>query len=195
MAQILRPAFNMPEEARRRAASVKLVLFDVDGVLTDGRLILGDDGQEYKAFHSQDGHGLKMLQRSGVAVGIITGRNSRVVEHRVRNLNITHVFQGVEDKLPVYDQLLRQLDIYPEESAFVGDDVVDLPIMLKAGLAIAPANAHALVKQHAHWVTPNGGGLGAARDVCELILYAQGNYDRAMRPFLETSAGRGRETA
>jgi len=195
MGEILKPVFTIAEEARRRAARIKLVLFDVDGVLTDGRLILGDDGQEYKAFHSQDGHGMKMLQRSGVATGIITGRTSRVVEHRVKNLNVAHVFQGVEDKLPVYDRLLRQLDLYPEESAFVGDDIVDLPIMLKAGLAIAPANAHALVKQHAHWVTPSGGGQGAAREVCELILFAQGNYDRAMLPYLETSAGRGRETA
>ena len=195
MGRILKPAFTVSDDTRRRAARVKLVLFDVDGVLTDGRLILGDDGQEYKAFHSQDGHGIKMLHRSGVVTGIITGRTSRVVEHRMKNLNVTHLFQGAEDKLPVYDQLLRQLNLNADESAFVGDDVVDLPIMLKAGLAIAPANAHALVKQHAHWVTPNGGGQGAARDVCELILDAQGNYDRAMLIFLETSAERGRDTA
>jgi 3-deoxy-D-manno-octulosonate 8-phosphate phosphatase (KDO 8-P phosphatase) len=195
MGQVLKPAFEIPEAVRRRAARIKLVLFDVDGVLTDGRLILGDDGQEYKAFHSHDGHGIKMLQRSGVVAGVITGRSSRVVEHRVKNLGITHVFQGAEDKLPVYDQLLRRLDIYPEESAFVGDDVVDLPIMLKAGLAIAPTNAHALVKQHAHWTTPNGGGQGAAREACELILYAQGNYDRLMLPYLDTGVPRGRESA
>src|SRR3990167_7403735 len=164
MAQRLAPAFDMPREVLARAAKIKLVLFDVDGVLTDGRLVLGDDGQEYKAFSSHDGHGIKRLPRHGVAAGIITGRSSKVVEHRVRDLKIPHVYQGCAEKLPVYRQLLAKLGLQPEQTAFVGDDVVDLPIMLNVGLAVAPRDAHPLVVRHAQWTTPSAGGRGAARE-------------------------------
>lgn len=184
MNQILAPAFAIPPAALALAAKIRLVLFDVDGVLTDGRLVLGDDGQEYKAFSSRDGHGIKMLARHGVAAGLITGRSSKVVEHRVRDLKIEHVYQGCQEKLPVYRELLAKLGLAPEHTAFVGDDVVDLPIMLTVGFAVAPADAHPLVAQHAHWTTPSPGGRGAARDVCELILYARGAYDREMRSYL-----------
>lgn len=184
MPSFLEPVFSVSESVRTLAGKIKLVLFDVDGVLTDGRLILGDDGQEYKAFNSRDGHGIKMLQRSGVTVGIITGRTSRVVEHRVQNLGIKHVFQGCVEKLPVYRQLIDQLGLHPEQTAFVGDDVVDLPIMLQAGLAVAVHNAHPLVRQHAHWITPSPGGGGAARELCELIMYAQGTYGTEMQKYL-----------
>lgn len=187
MGQLLAPAFDLPRETLARAAKIKLVLFDVDGVLTDGRLLIGDDGQEYKAFNSKDGHGIKMMQRHGVAAGIITGRTSKVVEHRVRDLNIQHVHQGCVEKLPVYRQLLAQLGLQPEQTAFVGDDVVDLPIMLNVGLAVAPRDAHPLVVRHAHWTTPSDGGRGAARELCELILYAQGNYDREMKNYLSSA--------
>jgi 3-deoxy-D-manno-octulosonate 8-phosphate phosphatase (KDO 8-P phosphatase) len=182
----LTPAFEFSDTVKHCAKTIKLVLFDVDGVLTDGRLILGDDGQEYKAFYSQDGHGIKMLQRHGVITGVITGRTSEVVRHRVKNLNIEHVFQGHEEKYPVYRQLIKDLKFNPEQTCFVGDDVVDLPIMLDVGLAIAVANAHPIVKQHAHWVTSKSGGQGAAREVCELIMYAQGTYGKAMENYLST---------
>lgn len=184
MSQMLAPAFDVPHALLARAAKIKLVLFDVDGVLTDGRLVLGDDGQEYKAFNSKDGHGIKMLARHGVAVGIITGRTSKVVEHRVRDLDIPHVYQGCIEKLPVYRQLLGKLGLDPEQTAFAGDDVVDLPIMLDVGLAVAPHDAHPLVIRHAHWTTPSRGGRGAARELCELILHAHGAYDREMRRYL-----------
>ncbi len=187
MNQILTPAFDLPRDALARATKIKLVLFDVDGVLTDGRLLLGDDGQEYKAFNSKDGHGIKMLARHGVATGIITGRTSKVVEHRARALNIQHVHQGCTEKLPVYRQLLAKLGLQPEQTAFVGDDVVDLPIMLDVGLAVAPHDAHPLVIQHAHWTTPSPGGRGCARELCELILHAQGRYDREMRNYLAST--------
>lgn len=187
MNQTLSPAFELPRDALARAARVKLVLFDVDGVLTDGRLLLGDDGQEYKAFNSKDGHGIKMMQRHGVAAGIITGRTSKVVEHRVRDLKIRHVYQGCAEKLPVYRRLLAELGLAPEETAFVGDDVVDLPIMLNVGLAVAPQDAHPLVRSHAHWTTPSAGGRGCARELCELVLYAQGAYEREMRNYLSPS--------
>ena len=182
--ELLRPDFPIPAQLLEQARAIRLVLFDVDGVLTDGRLILGDDGQEYKAFHSRDGHGLKMLQKSGVAVGIITGRTSKVVEHRVRDLGIRHVFQGCLEKLPVCQQLLADLKLDPRQAAFVGDDVVDLPIMVQVGLGIAVQNAHGLVKRHAHWVTPSDGGVGAAREVCELMMYAHGTYTNAMQSYL-----------
>jgi 3-deoxy-D-manno-octulosonate 8-phosphate phosphatase (KDO 8-P phosphatase) len=187
---ILQPAFPMPPEVLALAAQVKLVLFDVDGALTDARLVIGDDGQEYKAFNSKDGHGIKMLQRNGVATGIITGRTSRVVEHRVRDLNIEHVYQGCVDKHPVYRALIDRLGLAPPQTAYVGDDVVDLPIMLEVGLAVAVQDAHPLVKTHAHWITPSGGGRGAAREVCEMILHAQGSYTAEMLKYL--AGGRNR---
>lgn len=167
-----------------KAADVQLVIFDVDGVLTDGRLIFGDDGQEYKAFHSRDGHGMKMLRQSGVEVGIITGRTSKVVEHRMANLGIKHVYQGQLDKIPAFEKLIQTLNLKPEQVAYVGDDVMDLPVMFKVGLAIAVADAHSLVVQHAHWQTPHAGGQGAARDVCELIMQAHGTFDAAMQHYL-----------
>jgi len=169
----------------QKAAQIELVIFDVDGVLTDGNLFFGDDGQEYKAFHSRDGHGMKMLRASGVEVGIITGRTSQVVEHRMTNLGIEHVYQGKVEKLPAFEELIARLQLTPAQVAYVGDDVVDLPIMLRVGLAVAVADAHPLVLKHAHWHTPHGGGRGAARDVCELIMEARGSLDAQMQQFLQ----------
>jgi 3-deoxy-D-manno-octulosonate 8-phosphate phosphatase (KDO 8-P phosphatase) len=167
-----------------KAKKIKLIIFDVDGVLTDGSLFFGDDGQEYKAFNSLDGHGMKMLQQSGVEIGVITGRTSDVVMHRMKNLNITHIYQGKADKLPAFEELSAKLNLQAEEVAYVGDDVVDLPIMIRVGLAISVPSAHELAKKHAHWITSRSAGAGAARDVCELIMKAQGNYDRAMEKYL-----------
>jgi 3-deoxy-D-manno-octulosonate 8-phosphate phosphatase (KDO 8-P phosphatase) len=172
------------QDILEKAAQIKLVIFDVDGVLTDGRLFYGDDGQEYKSFHSRDGHGMKMLQNSGVEIGIITGRKSKVVTHRMADLGIQHVYQGKLEKLPAFEELIAKLGITADEVAYVGDDVVDLPIMLRAGLAIAVADAHHLVLKHAHWQTPHGGGAGAARDVCELIMEARGTLNNDMQEFL-----------
>ena len=138
------------KDLSEKAARIRLLIFDVDGVLTDGSLFVGDDGQEYKAFNSRDGHGIKMLLKYGVEIAIITGRTSRVVEHRMANLGITHVYQGKLDKLPAYEELRGKLGISPEETAYVGDDVVDLPVMRRVGLAIAVQDAHPLAKQHAH---------------------------------------------
>jgi len=157
-----------------KAARVRLVIFDVDGVLTDGSLFLGDDGLEYKAFNSKDGHGMKLLQETGVIIAIITGRSSQVVARRMESLGIQHVYQGQHDKLPAYEELVKKLGISDEEVAYVGDDVVDLPIMRRIGLAIAVQDGHKLVKQHAHWQTEANGGRGAAREVCELIMEAKG---------------------
>lgn len=168
-----------------RAASIKLVIFDVDGVLTDGSLFLGDDGLEYKAFNSRDGHGMKMLQKSGVSIGIITGRTSKVVEYRMQSLGIEHVYQGQLDKMVGFNDLLNKTGVDPREVAYVGDDVVDLPVMLKVGLAIAVQDAHPLVLKHAHWQTPRCGGRGAGRDVCEMIMEARGSLDAALAEYLK----------
>lgn len=168
-----------------KAAHIKLVIFDVDGVLTDGSLFLGDDGAEYKAFYSRDGHGMKMLmQHCAVTIAIITGRTSGVVKHRMASLGIEHVYQGQLDKLPAFEQLAAKLGLANDQIAYVGDDVVDLPIMRRVGLAIAVQDAHPLVKQHAHWQTPSVGGRGAARDVCELIMEAQGSLEAQLRSYL-----------
>ena len=167
-----------------KAAQIKLVVFDVDGVLTDGSLFIGDDGQEYKAFHSRDGLGMKLLRKSGVEIGIITARTSEVVKHRMENLDIEHVYQGRLEKLPALEELLAKLGLSFEQTAYVGDDVVDLPVMRQVGLAIAVQDAHPLAKQHAHWQTPHGGGRGAARDVCELIMEAQNTLDLQLKPYL-----------
>lgn len=173
-----------------KARQIKVVIFDVDGVLTDGSLYLADDGQEYKAFHSRDGHGMKMLKASGVEVALITGRTSKVVEHRIRDLGITHVYQGQLDKTHAYHDLLDKLGLQNDQVAYVGDDVVDLPVMCQVGLAIAVQDAHAMVLKHAHWQTPHGGGRGAARDVCELIMEAQGTLNEALNQYLPAGASR-----
>jgi 3-deoxy-D-manno-octulosonate 8-phosphate phosphatase (KDO 8-P phosphatase) len=166
------------------ASRIKLVIFDVDGVLTDGSLYIGDDGQEYKAFNSRDGHGMTMVQQTGVKLAVITGRTSEVVRIRMESLGIEHVYQGKRDKLPAYEELRQRLGIPDEEIAYVGDDVVDLPIMRRVGLAIAVADAHPLVQRHAHWLTRSPGGRGAGRDVCELIMEAQGSLDAMMKRYL-----------
>jgi 3-deoxy-D-manno-octulosonate 8-phosphate phosphatase (KDO 8-P phosphatase) len=153
-------------------------------VLTDGSLFFGDDGQEYKAFNSRDGHGTKMLMKYGVEIGIITGRTSHVVEHRMKNLGVTHIYQGKLEKIPAYEELVAKLGVTDDEVAYVGDDVVDLPVMRRVGLAIAVQDAHPLVLKHCHWQTPSGGGRGAARDVCEMIMEAKGVLDKEMSHYL-----------
>jgi len=174
----------MTQDAIERARAVKLIIFDVDGVMTDGTLFLADDGQEYKGFNSLDGHGLKMLRSTGVELAIITGRNSQVVVHRARNLGITHLHQGAHDKLMVYRQLLEDLNLGPEQTAFMGDDVVDLPVMRRAQLAIAVPAAPDLVKAHSHYITRREGGRGAVRETCEFIMRAQGSFDAQMALYL-----------
>ena len=169
-----------------KAARIKLLIFDVDGVLTDGSLFIDDQGQEYKAFNSQDGHGIKMLQKYGVRCAIITGRTSRVVEHRIRNLGIDPelVWQGQHDKLQGFAELLEQTGLQADEIAYLGDDVVDLPVMQKVGLAIAVQDAHAFVLKHSHWQTPRAGGRGAARDVCEMLMEARGVLQQELESYL-----------
>ena len=167
-----------------RANRIRLAIFDVDGVLTDGSLYIGDDGQEYKAFNSRDGHGMVLLRQTGVTLAIITGRSSEVVRIRMASLGINHVYQGIQDKLAAYEELKQTLGMTDEAIAYVGDDVMDLPVLRRAGLAVAVADAHPLVQRHAHWRTASPGGRGAARDFCELLMEAQGTLDTMMARYL-----------
>ena len=167
-----------------QAQSIRLIAFDIDGVMTDGGLYLADSGEEFKRFNSLDGHGLKMLKASGVELAIITGRTSRCVELRAQNLGITHLFQGAEDKLAVMQNLLQGLGISAEAAAYMGDDVIDLPVMRRMALALSVPEAPQLVRDHAHYVTRRGGGNGAVREVCELIMSAQGTLDAQLAQYL-----------
>lgn len=172
------------QDILEQARLIRLVIFDVDGVLTDGSLFLGDDGQEYKAFNSRDGHGMKMLQRTGVTLAIITGRASEVVRIRMESLGIEYLFQGQQDKLQAYEELKETLGLGDEQIAYIGDDLMDLPVMRRVGLSVAVADAHVLVQRHAHWQTQSPGGRGAARDLCELVMEAQGTLDEAWAQYL-----------
>ena len=155
------------------AADIRLACFDVDGVFTDGRLLLGDDGAEYKCFHVRDGHGVRRLLQAGVAVAVISGRESSAVSRRMKELGVTHVFQGVGDKVAVLERLLTEMGLSASQAAFVGDDEPDLLVMARAGLAIAVADAHAAVRAAAHWTTSAPGGNGAVREVCDMLVAAR----------------------
>ena len=174
----------MNNEVRARAAGIRLVAFDVDGVMTDGRLILGDNGLEYKAFDTQDGLGMKLLKASGVEMAIITGRTSNIVTRRAESTGIGHFFQGVEDKLEAFQHLLEKTGLSAEQCAFMGDDLVDLPPMRRCGFAVTVPAAPPLVRQYAHYVTKREAGRGAVRELCELIMQAQGSFDNQMAQFL-----------
>lgn len=156
---------------------IKLLILDVDGVLTDGRIIFDSNGIESKFFNVKDGHGIKMLQRSGIEVGIISGRESKVVANRAVELGIGQVYQKALDKLVPYRQMLEATGLSDEQVAFMGDDIIDIPLLRRVGFAAAPADAVAEVLPFAHLVTKNRGGWGAVREVCDLILKAQGSWD------------------
>ncbi|PKO53566.1 MAG: phenylphosphate carboxylase subunit delta [Betaproteobacteria bacterium HGW-Betaproteobacteria-20] len=171
-------------ELLARLKNIKLLVLDVDGVMTDGGLTIGDDGQEYKTFHSHDGLGMKLLKATGVGLAIITGRTSNVVKKRAESTGVGHFYQGAEDKLVAFNDLMKASGLQASQCAFMGDDVVDLPPMLKCGLALAVPDSPPLVLQHAHYVTIKAGGRGAVREVCELIMQAQGTFDTQMAQFL-----------
>lgn len=175
----------MNQDAYERARNIKLVVFDVDGVMTDGSLYLCDDGQEFKAFNVQDGLGMKLLKASGVELAIITGRTSQVVVKRAENTGVEHYFQGVEDKLVAFEKLASDLGLDHAQCAFMGDDFIDLPPMRRAGLAVTVPAAPPLVKAHAHYVTTREGGRGAVRELVELIMQAQGTFDDQLAQFLK----------
>ena len=168
------------------AANIKLVVFDVDGVLTDGKLILGENGNEYKCFHVRDGQGLVMLMKTECKVAVITARSSKIVAERMASLGIKYIYQGEENKGKALTKLINKLGIKFADVAYVGDDVIDLPAMNKVGLPIAVADAHPEVKKLAKLITQNNGGNGAAREVCELIMNAQNNFVNLIESYLSS---------
>ena len=172
------------DEVERRASEVRLLLLDCDGVLTDGRITPVVGGDELKSFHTRDGHGLVMLHREGLRSGIISGRTSRLVEMRAADLGIRYVRQGALDKISAFESLLAEAAVEPSEVAYVGDDVVDVPLMRRSHLAVAVADATPDTREAAHYVTRLAGGRGAVREVCELILKAQGRWDELMKRYL-----------
>jgi 3-deoxy-D-manno-octulosonate 8-phosphate phosphatase (KDO 8-P phosphatase) len=172
------------DEVESRAARVRLLLLDCDGVLTDGRITPVEGGEELKSFHTHDGHGLVMLHRAGLRSGIISGRASRLVELRAADLGVSFVRQGALDKVKAFESLMAEAGVEPSEAAYVGDDVVDIPLMRRCALAVAVADATPDTRAAAHYVTRLPGGFGAVREVCELILKAQGRWDELMKRYL-----------
>jgi 3-deoxy-D-manno-octulosonate 8-phosphate phosphatase (KDO 8-P phosphatase) len=167
------------EEVLGRARAVRLAVFDVDGIMTDGTIFMGPQGEAFKAFNILDGHGVKMLQEMGIAVAIITGRTSEIVARRAEELAITHVEQGAKDKLAVLESLAARLGLELRACSFMGDDLIDLPAMRRCGFAVSVPNAADLVKAEAHYVTRVAGGRGAVREFCELVLRARGQLGTA----------------
>jgi 3-deoxy-D-manno-octulosonate 8-phosphate phosphatase (KDO 8-P phosphatase) len=174
----------MNPELRERAARIKLLLLDVDGVLTDGKLYFGNSGEEFKAFSTLDGHGIKLLQKTGVKVGIITGRTSDLVARRAKDLGIKILVQGREDKWDALQEILTEHPLPLNDIAFMGDDWPDLGIMTRVGLALAVANAHCSVAARSHWQSRERGGEGAVRSACDLIMQAQDTFDKALTDYL-----------
>lgn len=168
-----------------KAKKLKLLILDVDGVLTDGRLFFDDQGKEYKCFHARDGHGIKLLRQTGVEIAVISGRKSNSVALRMKSLGIDHVYQGHENKIAAFNEIIENLSIKPEQAAHMGDDWLDLPIMVRVGLSIAVNDANSAVKDYADWCTDTSGGLGAVREVCDFIMQAQGTYEKALNSYLQ----------
>jgi 3-deoxy-D-manno-octulosonate 8-phosphate phosphatase (KDO 8-P phosphatase) len=175
--------FSAPD-ALERARRIRLMIFDVDGVLTDGRLWYGPSGEELKVFHSFDGHGLKMLAACGVRCALLSGRRSSAVAVRAVELGIEHVLQGIDDKIASYRELLRRQDLKPEETGYMGDELVDLPVLTRCGFACAPREAPEAVRSRVHYVASARAGHGAAREVCEFVMQAQGRLEPALRAYL-----------
>jgi len=169
--------------SEERAKKIKLLIMDVDGVLTDGRIIYGSDGTEFKSFHVRDGHAMKLANRAGLKMAIITGRDSEIVTRRGEELEVDFIYQKVFNKLEVYEKILQENNLKDEEIAFIGDDIVDLPVMRRVGLSIAVEDAVEELKQESLLITKNPGGRGAVREVIEYILKARGLWENVTRRY------------
>jgi 3-deoxy-D-manno-octulosonate 8-phosphate phosphatase (KDO 8-P phosphatase) len=167
-----------------RAARVRLLALDVDGVLTDGKLYFDNSGNEIKTFSTRDGFGLRSLQRFGISLAFITGRRSDIVSERARQLGVEHVYQGQDNKMEAFRDLLEKTGCAEKEICYAGDDLIDLPILLRAGLSVTVSDAVPQVKDHVHWVTGNPGGSGAVREICDLILQARGLDQQLLEEYL-----------
>ncbi|MEB0140963.1 MULTISPECIES: HAD family hydrolase [unclassified Undibacterium] len=171
-------------DASARAARIRLMIFDVDGILTDGSLHFSADGEALKTFNVLDGQGIRLLQDAGIATAIISARQSPIVSKRAADLGITHVRQGIHDKKTAFLSLLTELQIAAEECGFIGDDIIDLPVLTRVGFAASVPNGHLEVRQRVHYVCNTGGGHGAAREVCDFILRAQNKYEQVLSSYL-----------
>ncbi|ABS06847.1 3-deoxy-manno-octulosonate-8-phosphatase KdsC [Shewanella baltica] len=167
------------DDVWQRAQKIKLLICDVDGVFSDGRIYLSNSGEELKAFHTRDGYGVRSILTSGFNLAVITGRQSKIVENRMTALGVTHIYQGVDNKFEPYEALLALYGVTPEEVAYIGDDIVDLPVMNVVGLAVSVADGHPYVRQHAHFVTTLNGGHGALRELTDLLLLSQNKFTSA----------------
>jgi len=177
-------ADTAPLSVTERAGRVKLMIFDVDGVLTDGGLRYGPEGELIKTFHVLDGHGIKLLQQNGVKTAIISARESSIVTRRAADLGISVLLQGVHDKRSAFERMASEAHLPHDACGFMGDDVIDLPVMTRVGFAASVPHGHPEVVRRAHYVTRAGGGHGAVREVCDVILRAQGSYEAALAPYL-----------
>lgn len=175
---------NFPENIVTKASRIKLLILDIDGVLSDNKLIYGDDGLEYKAFYTRDGHGMVMLQKSGIEIAIITGRKSPLTEKRMQDLKVKYLFQGVPDKLPTFLKLVEDLNLDLHDIAYVGDDILDLPILTRVGLAICPKDADTEVLTRVDYISQFNGGYGCVREVCELLLKSQDLWQQHINFYL-----------
>jgi 3-deoxy-D-manno-octulosonate 8-phosphate phosphatase (KDO 8-P phosphatase) len=166
----------MKKNIKEKLEKIKMLILDVDGVMTDGRIIMDDEGRESKNFHVRDGHGLKLLQRYGIKVALLTGRRSKVVEHRAKDLGIKDVYQKVFNKKEVFEKILKKHKLKAQETAFMGDDIIDIPVLKSVGFSASVADAVEVAKKSVDYVAVNKGGQGAVREVCEMILQAQGKW-------------------
>jgi len=166
----------MKESLREKLQHIKILIMDVDGVMTDGRIIINDDGRETKNFDVRDGHGIKLVQRYGIEVALLTGRQSEVVKHRANELGITEVHQKIFNKKEVFAEILQKNNLNANQAAFIGDDIIDIPVLKEAGFSATVADAIDIVKKTVDYVTKNKGGRGAVREVCEMLLQAQGRW-------------------
>lgn len=173
------------EEIELKAKQLKLLILDVDGVLTDGRLFFDKNGDEYKCFHARDGHGIKLLRQAGVEVAVISGRKSQSVALRMKSLGVEYVYQGHENKIAAFEEIIQSMGIKPDQAAHMGDDLLDLPIMVCVGLSIAVNDANQSVKDYADWCTETSGGMGAVREVCDFIMQAQGSFDAVLKSYMK----------
>jgi len=163
----------MKKSVKEKLKKIRMLMLDIDGVMTDGRIIMDDEGRELKNFNVRDGHGLKVMQRYGIKVAIITGRQSNLVRHRAKDLDIKDVYQKVFNKKEVFEKILKKHKLSPDETAFIGDDIVDIPVLNRVGFSVAVADAVDVVKKQVDYITSHKGGKGAVREVCEMILKAQ----------------------
>jgi 3-deoxy-D-manno-octulosonate 8-phosphate phosphatase (KDO 8-P phosphatase) len=176
--------FDLSIEQIKKINQVKLLILDVDGVLTDGRLFFDNEGNEYKCFHARDGLGLKLLKQTGVKIAVISGRNSAVVAQRMENLGIEIVYQGQDDKRLAFYEIITSLKLNADQVAYAGDDLLDLPIITQVGFAISVQDANFAIKKYTHWTTQTFGGQGAVREICDLIMQIQGNYEEILKNYL-----------